>query len=221
MRFLEEMHSKTNATADTSVQKTALHSRLVALRIIFSLSLLLFLLGALPTPAEAAVYDGIFRLHVIASGDTEAEQALKLSVRDGILPLICELTAGSKDPQTAAEVLSAHKEEIENAATSVLRRAGNSDAVRVEVGPAVYDRRQLGDCTFPAGEYLSMRVIIGEGKGQNWWGILFPETALYLSSDLPPSALFDFSAAETNLLRGGECELRFRTLELLSCLFGQ
>lgn len=219
MRPTHTNRFQTNASADSSAQKTVLHSRLVALRIIFSLSLLLFLLCAVPTPEEAAVYDGIFRLHVIASGDSEAEQALKLSVRDGILPLICDLTAGCEDPQAAADVLAAHKEEIEDAATSVLRRAGNLDAVRVEVGPTVYDRRQLGDCTFPAGEYLSMRVVIGEGAGQNWWGILFPETALYLSSDLPPSALFDFSAAETNLLRGGECEMRFRTLELLSCLF--
>ena len=29
-----------------------------------------------------------------------------------------------------------------------------------------------------AGEYTSVRVVIGEGKGQNWWCVLFPPLCL-------------------------------------------
>ena len=31
-----------------------------------------------------------------------------------------------------------------------------------------------GDYIFPQGNYEAFRVIIGEGKGQNWWCVMFP-----------------------------------------------
>ena len=42
----------------------------------------------------------LVRLHVVANSDSAADQAVKLRVRDGILPVISRLTAGC---QTGAE----------------------------------------------------------------------------------------------------------------------
>ena len=32
--------------------------------------------------------------------------------------------------------------------------------------------------TMPAGEYRAVRFVIGEGKGHNWWCVLFPQMCL-------------------------------------------
>ena len=213
----------TTATAadPRTTAKAALHSRLTALRILFSLFLVLFLLSVLPTPVEAGVYEDLLRVHVVAASDSEHDQTVKLAVRDAVLPVAEKLTCGSDTPQEAAARLAANTDAVAAAAEDVLRRLGEDTAVSVSVGPVSYDRRTLGTLTFPAGEYLSLRVILGEGEGHNWWGILFPETALYLSSDLPPSALSDLSGEEYRLLSDGETELRFRLLEILSEWFSR
>ena len=52
----------------------------------FTLFLAVMLIGLLPVKSEAAIYDNVLRLHVIANSDSEADQALKLSAH-GYLPI--------------------------------------------------------------------------------------------------------------------------------------
>lgn len=212
---------RTSTLSDADKRKAALHSRLTALRILFSVSLVLFLLSVFPTPAEAGVYTDLLRVHIVARSDSARDQSVKLAVRDALLPVAKELIRDSQTPQQAALRLSENADILRATAENTLRDLGEETSVSVTVDRRYYDRRTLGDLTFPGGEYLSLCVTLGEGGGHNWWGILFPETALYLSSDLPPSALSDLSGEEYRLLRDGDTELRFRFLELLSGWFSR
>ena len=44
--------------------------------------------GLFPVHGEAAIYDTVVRLHVLANSDSEEDQALKLLVRDRILEVV-------------------------------------------------------------------------------------------------------------------------------------
>jgi stage II sporulation protein R len=37
-----------------------------------------------------------------------------------------------------------------------------------------FPEREYGDITLPAGDYTTLRVTIGSGKGANWWCVMFP-----------------------------------------------
>ena len=63
------------------------------------LALTLCILFAAPARGEG-VYDFI-RLHVVASGDTDWEQAVKLAVRDACLEKAREVAAGCEDADAA------------------------------------------------------------------------------------------------------------------------
>ena len=56
---------------------------------------------------QAALADKVLRLHVIANSDTQADQALKLEVRDRILTEAGDLLEGSGSVEEAAQVLQA------------------------------------------------------------------------------------------------------------------
>ena len=47
--------------------------------------LLISVISVLPIHGEGAIYDSVIRLHVLANSDSEADQALKLTVRDALL----------------------------------------------------------------------------------------------------------------------------------------
>ena len=138
----------------------------------------LMALSFLPVHGEREVYDTVVRLHVLANSDTEEDQALKLMVRDGVLEAAAPLVEGCTTQAEAVEALTAHLAELEAAALSVVQSEGYDYPVTVLLGEEDYPTRTYESCAFPAGTYVSLRILIGEGEGQNWWCCLFPPLCL-------------------------------------------
>lgn len=132
----------------------------------------------LPIHGEAELYDNVIRLHVLANSDSERDQALKLTVRDAVLEKTRTMLENVDSREEAEAVLQENIPVIEQAAKDALRAAGAGNAVMVELGQEAYPTREYECLAFPAGEYLSLRVMIGEAEGQNWWCVLFPPLCL-------------------------------------------
>ena len=144
--------------------------------------LLIMAIGLLPVHGEAEIYDNVLRLHVLANSDSEADQALKLAVRDAILAT-GHGVFDNVDSRTEAEaILKENLACFEEAASRTIAEAGYSYPVRFELGEEEYPARTYGSLCFPSGNYLSLRVIIGEGEGQNWWCVLYPPLCLSAAS---------------------------------------
>ncbi len=141
-----------------------------------------FLITYLPVHGESEIYDTVVRLHVLANSDSEEDQALKLKVRDGVLAYTTPLLEGVTTREQAEAILSAHTEEIKRQAEDVVARETPEgmprQTVTVTLGLEDYPTRNYESCAFPAGEYLSLRVCLGEAEGQNWWCVLFPPLCL-------------------------------------------
>lgn len=135
-------------------------------------------LSCLPLRGEEAIYDSVIRLHVLADSDSEGDQADKLAVRDAILPIAAEELRDCTTRAEAAARLNTLLPSLEAAAEETLRARGASDAVTVTLGQEGYPTRAYEGFCFPAGEYLSLRVMIGSAEGQNWWCVLFPSLCL-------------------------------------------
>ena len=118
----------------------------------------------------AALEENIVRLHVIANSNDEADQAVKLRVRDAVLEYLAPRLDGATDAEAARELIAANTDGIANAAKS----AAEGRTVRVTLGRERYPTRRYDGFALPAGEYESLRVILGEGEGHNWWCVAFP-----------------------------------------------
>lgn len=139
---------------------------------------LLLILSYLPIHGEAKVYDTVLRLHVLANSDSEEDQALKLKVRDGVLAVTAPLLENAETRDQAEAIVRAHMTDIQSAAEAVVAQNGSEQAVTVMLDLEDYPTRNYESCAFPAGEYLSLRVCLGEAEGQNWWCVLFPPLCL-------------------------------------------
>ena len=189
----------------------------------FAASLLLCatLLSVLPLEGEGAIYGEVIRLHVLAESDGEADQENKLAVRDAILEAYGEALSAA-DLASAAETVAAHIPAIKELAEQTLVTRGCTAPVTVTFEDEYYPARVYETLTFPAGTYRSLRVVIGEGEGKNWWCVLFPPMCVGAASgDVAltaptqrPDAIGE--GAWRLVSRTGEYELRFRFLELLA-----
>ena len=117
---------------------------------------------------------GLVRLHVLAASDEAEEQAVKLRVRDAVLRYLAPYLDGVKSADEAEAILSGKLDGVRAAA----EQAAEGRTVRVTLGDERYPTRDYAGFSLPAGRYRSLRVVLGEGKGHNWWCVVFPPVCL-------------------------------------------
>ena len=139
--------------------------------------------GLMPVHGEGEIYDSVLRLHVLANSDSEEDQALKLKVRDSILAHTRDILEGCKSREEAAKIISEHLNELEATAKERINAEGFDYPVRIELCEEEYPTRNYESMCFPSGSYLSMRVLIGDAEGQNWWCVLFPPLCLSAATE--------------------------------------
>ena len=120
------------------------------------------------------IRQNILRLHVIANSDSTKDQNLKYTVRDELLKSGSFTVQNSKTKQQATKSISDNLEFLRQKAQQKVYEQGFGYDVTVEVAKSYFPTRQYEDITLPAGYYDAVKVIIGEGKGQNWWCVMFP-----------------------------------------------
>lgn len=126
----------------------------------------------------------LIRFHVIANSDSAADQALKLQVRDAVLQAMTPVLSGAEDLGEARARVDANLDLIAATAGKVVAQKGYSYPVAVFRGEYDFPRKtyrisggekgEVSDLTLPAGKYEAVRVVIGSGRGANWWCVLFP-----------------------------------------------
>lgn len=182
---------------------------------------LFMLLGLLPVHSEAELYENVIRLHVIANSDSDDDQALKLKVRDAILENAGELFASCQTKEEAQNAVTANIALITETAMAAVRENGYEYSVSVTLGEERYPTRSYGEICFPSGNYLSLRVIIGEGTGQNWWCVLFPPMCMSAAVEADDSTAIPtgLTKEQYNLItetNEPKYNVRFKILEAFS-----
>jgi len=190
---------------------------------ITALFLLTGLLLILPVGDEGEVYDKVIRLHVLAHSDSEEDQALKLKVRDALLDEAAAMTAGCEGREEAEAALAAKTDVLRQIAEETLRESGCERPVTVTIGQEVYPTRAYEGLRLPAGEYCSLRVMIGEAEGQNWWCVLFPPLCVGSASEAEEEMVSaGFTPGQIKILTDTENPryvLKFKILEIIGSLF--
>ncbi|MGM9551418.1 MAG: stage II sporulation protein R [Clostridia bacterium] len=108
----------------------------------------------------------IVRLHVIAQSDSKEDQKVKLMVRDSVLKEVGKIEK--------KEDIEKNLPLIEECANKVLCDNGFDYKAKVQFGVFTFPTKYYDGFALPKGEYEAVRVILGEGKGENWWCVLFP-----------------------------------------------
>lgn len=157
---------------------------------------------------NALTNQDFIRFHVIANSDSEADQELKLKVRDGLLrkingDLVVEAvaTAGANDRRAGLNLeqsrayIQSHLDEIAAAAEEIIREEGYEYTVKAELGARFVPEKSYGSVVFPAGNYEALNVTIGAGEGHNWWCVLFPPLCL-IGAEAPEEMSCDALAGE-------------------------
>lgn len=116
----------------------------------------------------------LIRFHVIANSDSDEDQNLKLKVRDAVIDYLqpkLELSSSIEESET---IIKSEYKELENISKNIVLENGYKYDISVGIDYSTFPTKQYSNVVLPAGEYKALRIIIGEGKGKNWWCVMFP-----------------------------------------------
>ena len=174
------------------------------LAIVACIVFIFIIIGLMPVHGEAEIYDSVVRLHVLANSDSEEDQALKLKVRDSVLACSREILEDCESRENAIQAINANIDKLEDAAEQTVKDEGYVYSVIVELGEEEYPTKNYESFCFPSGSYVSLRVLIGDAEGQNWWCVLFPPLCL--------SAATDKSSAEDAFIAVGLTQEQYKVI---------
>ena len=118
--------------------------------------------------------DKLIRFHVIANSDSEEDQNLKLKVRDAIINYLQPKLLESESIEESELIIKKEYDELEKISKNIILENGYDYDVKVGIDYSKFPTKQYSNVVLPAGEYKALRIIIGEGKGKNWWCVMFP-----------------------------------------------
>ena len=151
------------------------------IRGLLAAALLAFPLALGPVAGAAAasgVSGQVLRLHIVANSDRPDDIAAKVAVRTALLGFLKGRIEGATSLRQAAARLAALTPVMQRIADETLRGYGLKYRARVSLGTAhLPSRRYLGE-SLSQGRYMTLEVVLGQGRGQNWWCLLFPELCL-------------------------------------------
>ncbi len=114
------------------------------------------------------------RIHIRADSNEGEAQAVKYRVRDEVVEYLTPLVANYEGKEEAIAGLAAHLDEVAAVATETLQKQGFSYGATAELTVESFPTRVYGTYTLPAGEYSALILRLGEGKGDNWWCVVYP-----------------------------------------------
>ena len=171
-------------------------------------------------PLQPSIASKVLRFHVLANSDADYDQAVKEEVRDAVGIYLQPLLEEADNIEETKQIVAEHMEAIIETAKVVLEMNGYDYDVTARIAQIPFPEKTYGSYTFPKGEYEALQIVIGEGKGQNWWCVLYPNmcfkgTVFEVIEEEAQEALREVLNPweYADVFDSGKVELRFKFLE--------
>ena len=152
--------------------------------------------------------DSLIRIHVLANSDSQADQALKLQVKDAVVTYLKPQLEQSCSIAESRQIIQRSLPQIEQIAQQTLQQQHSGYQVTLQYGRFDFPIKYYGSFSLPAGNYEALRILIGEGQWHNWWCVLFPPMC-FTDNDASSSGKYTDQTPEKKVV------IKFKSAELL------
>lgn len=152
--------------------------------------------------------DNLIRIHVLANSDSQADQTLKLQVKDAVVSYLKPQLEQSSSVAESRQIIQHSMPQIEQIAQQTLQQQHSDYKVTLQYGHFNFPIKYYGSFSLPAGNYEALRILIGEGQGHNWWCVLFPPMC-FTDNDASLSGKYTDQTPEKKVV------IKFKSAELI------
>lgn len=116
------------------------------------------------------------RFRVLANSNSPRDQRIKEEVRDKLQKELYMLLENTNTINEARVLIKDKIVDFKNIVEEELE--GEAYSYDIDYGMHQFPEKTYKGVVYEAGEYESLLVTLGEGKGDNWWCVLFPPLCL-------------------------------------------
>ncbi len=144
--------------------------------IIFLLSIIISLtaVGLSKSDSVENHTQNYLRIHIRADSNEGEAQAVKYKVRDELVAYLTPVVAHCSSKEESVKEVEKRLPALSELATNVLKEQGFGYGASAKLTVENFPTRVYGEYTLPSGEYASIIVNLGSGKGDNWWCVVYP-----------------------------------------------
>ncbi len=156
--------------------------RKIVISLLFGL-MFSMLIMAYADETQKGIADSLVRLHIVANSDSKIDQSVKLAVRDAVISELSAVISDAKNPSHAQQIINDNLPFVEKTAQIVLEKNNLSYGATALCTISHFPTKQYENITLPAGNYNALKIILGNGDGQNWWCVMYPPLCFQGSVD--------------------------------------
>ena len=142
---------------------------------IFLIILLYVFIGRV---SSLAIPDDALRIRVIANSNSDYDQEIKKIVKENIQYKLYELLKNTKGIDQARKIINNNLNDINTNVKETLQLLNYELGYDINFGLNYFPNKEYKGVTYDEGYYESLVITLGEGKGDNWWCVLFPPLCL-------------------------------------------
>lgn len=118
------------------------------------------------------------RVRVIANSNSEYDQKVKETLKDKLKNKYDSLLKNSTSIVETRKILNENMEELTSFVDKSLQSLSYSKDFNINYGLNYFPEKNFKGVKYPSGYYESLVVTLGDGKGDNYWCVLYPPLCL-------------------------------------------
>jgi len=121
-----------------------------------------------------------FRLHIVANSNSIEDQITKLNVSKKINTFLNELYSSNQstiygtDKNSVKKIIENNIDNILEVANNELKNQNANYSCYANIGKIKYDEKKSDIINMDKGIYDSIKLVLGNGNGENYWSLIFP-----------------------------------------------
>ena len=123
------------------------------------------------------------RLRIIAHSNDEEDQRIKRTVKDEVESELIDILKDTTNIEDAREIIKTDLVNIDTKVSNVLNTNNYDKGYKINYGYNYFPIKEYKGIKYEEGMYESLVITIGEGKGDNWWCVMFPPFCLIEAHD--------------------------------------
>lgn len=147
-------------------------------KILFILSISFIVIMMNTRASSKLIPDEAIRFRVIANSDTEYDQKIKMIVKEKVEKELYKILKNTKGIDNAREIIKDNVGIIDSIVNKTLIEENYDKTYDVNYGMNYFPEKEYKGVKYKEGYYESLVIKLGEGKGKNWWCVLFPPLCL-------------------------------------------
>lgn len=127
---------------------------------------------------EIIIPDTSIRLRVIPNSNSILDQNMKNKVKKYLEKKTYTLLENVNDINTARKIINDNVSDLDTAISNIFKENNYNMKYDINFGYNYFPEKEYRKVKYKEGYYESIVITIGEGEGDNWWCVLFPNLCL-------------------------------------------